>query len=173
LKALLATILIFGIVIASVVVYSVHFGADEARNELRQEANEDFPAAPPVPVAPPPPPAPAEPKEPEPKEEPKPQVIYVPQIIEKVYVKEVIHTRVIVHHQPERNYESAAYEQRHFNSQGGYDHERTDSLNDDRCLSFTGEARDRCNQLIRCAGNRCDRYIGTTNYYPCLKNYGG
>lgn len=177
-KAVLVTILVFGIVIASVVVYSVHFGEDQARNELRQTAKMDLPAAPiapvvaPAPVAPPPSPAPAEPEEPEQKEEPKPQVIYVPQIIERVYVKEIIHTRVVIR-EPERTHEPAVYEPRYSNNQGGYDHERTSSMNDDRCASFTGEARDRCNQLIRCAGNRCDRYVGTLNYYPCLKYYGG
>lgn len=165
-KAVLAIVLIFGLVIASVVVYSVNFGKDEAREEL---ARANVPTAPAVPVVVTPPPSPVKP---ETKEEPKPQIVYVPQVIEKVYVREVIHTRVIVR-EPERTYEPTAYERRYSSNQGGYDRERTSPMNDDRCASFTGEARDRCNRLVRCAGSRCDRYRGTTNYYPCLKHYGG
>ena len=190
-KAILVTTLIFGIVITCVVIYSVDFGEKQARDEsphtvpatvvaapvsspitpasTKPEAPCNLPQNGVVTVSAPAvtPPEPAEPETPEETEPQKPKT----QVIERVYVREVHYVREVVH-EPARNDEPVAYNQQS-NNEGGYAHERTYPVNHDRCESFTGEARNWCRQLIQYAGNRCDRYEGTLNYYSCLKYYGG
>lgn len=74
-------------------------------------------------------------------------------VIEKTYVREV-YVREVVHHEPEPK-------------------KVTVEGDPDKCNVFTGIAKDNCFKYIRKAGNQCDAFQNNTNFYPCLKQYGG
>ncbi len=199
-KTIFLSILIFGIIIACVVVYSVDFGKREVENESASPETVEASSRPASPCettgsTPNPPVTPAipmpEPPSPPPvtpptvivqvPESPSVTVVYVPQLIERVYVKEVYHTQEVTADQepvisehPNRPDEVEYREP----IVPVYQEERTAvqqnyQPNDGKCASFTGEARDRCILYIQHAGNRCDQYEKSSYYYGCLKHYGG
>lgn len=99
-KAILVSIVIFGIIMACIVVYSVDFGKREVQGKQAQKAPTVASVTPASPFEKAATPAPAPPAtRPAPTSAPKSppvQVIYVPQIIREVRTRDVYNTREIV-----------------------------------------------------------------------------
>jgi hypothetical protein len=185
-KALVAVVLLFAVVIGCVVMASVKFGENES-----QRVAQSAPAVQPVPTAPPPaqaqsiPPAqpeavksphpePVTPEEPEdvtPDEteaetpaQPEPvRVVYVPQVIERVYVKEVV--REVRVEQPIERPPSPPQV-----SVPNYPPVRW-KAESDPSFNSAEEAGSRCYRYVPCAANRFNQYRGAPTFYPRLTHF--